>query len=74
MEDSTTQPDNEKQYSFHLLLLVPNPRTVVLHQDLLADKHPALSRFFSTSFVRRPVSQYLKKGLVDWQNYICVIF
>jgi hypothetical protein len=51
MENSTTQPDNEKQYSFHLLLLVPDPRTVVLHQDLLADKHPALSVDFCTSFL-----------------------
>jgi hypothetical protein len=51
MENSTTQPDNEKYNSFHLLLLAPDPRTVVVHQDLLADKNPVHYVLRGTSFL-----------------------
>jgi len=64
MENSTTQPDNEKQYSFHLLLLVPDPRTVVLHQDLLADKHPALSVDFLHLLFDRPFVMGWRRALL----------
>jgi hypothetical protein len=51
MEYSATQPDNEKQYSFHINLLAPDPRTFVFHRDLLADKNPAACTVACTSFL-----------------------
>jgi hypothetical protein len=54
MKNSTTQPNNEKYDSFHLLLLAPDFRRVVVHQDLLADKNPAHALLRGTSLLLRP--------------------
>jgi len=51
MEYSATQPDNEKQYSFHITLLAPDPRTFVFHRELLADKNPVVCTVVCTSFL-----------------------